>query len=397
MLVTIVLGSLAAISVALMLWQWVVAARFPLHKGLASPGLFPAITLLKPLKGCDAETENCLRSWLTQRYGGQVQFLFGVRDANDPVCGLVRGLLAAHPGHDTALVICPKLFGPNAKISTLMQLYGEAKHEMIVISDADVWVGEQLLSNLAASLEPPGVGLVSCFYSFASPANTPMRIEALAVNADFWSQVLQAASLGKIDFALGAVMATRKKNLTAIGGFDALVDYLADDYQIGNRIARTGAGIVISPTFVECRSSPIGWREVWQHQLRWARTIRACRPVAYFFSILSNVTLWAALFAAFGPSSEAVSWVADVGSLMVVWIVSWGQAFLVVTLLTRIAMALHLQWRLTRKTDHYAWWYLPPLKDLFAVAVWTAAFIGNTVDWRGRRYQITRGGALRRS
>src|ERR1035437_635368 len=115
-----------------------------------------------------------------------------------------------------------------------------------------------------------------------------MQWEAIAINADFWSQVLQSRSLKPLDFALGAVMATRRRQLEEIGGFAPLVDCLADDYQLGNRIARRGHPIALSPVVVECWSAPMGWAAVWKHQLRWARTIRVCQPAPYFFSLLSN-------------------------------------------------------------------------------------------------------------
>src|SRR5262249_13829347 len=128
-----------------------------------------------------------------------------------------------------------------------------------------------------------------------------------AINADFWSQVLQAQSLKPIDFALGAVMATRKERLAEIGGFAPPPDCLPDDYQLGNRIARKGHRIALSTVPVECWSEPMNWTAVWKHQLRWARTIRVCQPLPYFFSILSNPTLWPLLWAAVKPSPISLS------------------------------------------------------------------------------------------
>src|SRR5437667_10290840 len=136
-----------------------------------------------------------------------------------------------------------------------------AKHDVFVISDADVLVPPDFLTNLVAPLQTAGetLGLINCFYRLANPTTLAMQWEAVAINADFWSQVLQAQSLKPIDFALGAVMVTGRKQLQEIGGFAALVDCLADDYQLGNRLARRGYGIVISPVVVECWSAPMGW------------------------------------------------------------------------------------------------------------------------------------------
>ncbi len=167
---------------------------------------------------------------------------------------------------------------------------------MILVSDADVRVPPDFLANVVAPLRDPKIGLVNCFYRLANPTTTAMQWEAVAINADFWSQVLQAASLKPLDFALGAVMLTRRKLLEETGGFSALAGCLADDYQLGHRIAQNGHRIVLCPVVVECWNEPMNWSEVWKHQLRWARTIRVCQPLPYFFSILSNATFWPLLW-----------------------------------------------------------------------------------------------------
>src|SRR5206468_2110374 len=133
---------------------------------------------------------------------------------------------------------------------------GSNRDRVIIISDADVHVPPDLLANVVAPLCDEGVGLVSCFYRLAYPATLAMQFEAIAINADFWSQVLQAQSLKPLDFALGAVMATTRRRLESIGGFEVLVDFLADDYQLGNLIARKGGRVLLSPVVVECRESP---------------------------------------------------------------------------------------------------------------------------------------------
>jgi hypothetical protein len=271
-----------------------------------------------------------------------------------------------------------------------------------------------------------------------------MRWEAIAINADFWSQVLQSRSLKPMDFALGAVMAIRRNPLAEIGGFEALADCLADDYQLGHRLVRRGYRIALCPIVVECWSAPLDWRAVWKHQLRWARTIRVCQPVPYFFSILSNATLWPLLLLAVKPPPLAC-------------------AFALACCLVRILTALNLQQRLNhplplnlrspetgrrfplspsegeragerglllpegsgaqsasngrgvlspggraspvqpphqapqtpaRAPLRYSW--LIPLKDLLQAAIWLLAFLGNRVEWRGQQMRLRRDGTLER-
>ena len=400
MVLNIILAALASLSLALALWQFVVAMRFPLHQRVADKSFTPPVTLLKPLKGADAETLHCLESWLTQDYAGVVQILFGVESATDPVCELVRRLLAAHPEREAQLVICSESLGSNAKVSTLIQLQRLTRHDLIVVSDADVRVAPDLLSNMVSPLRDPAVGLVNCFYQLANPATLAMQWEAIAINADFWSQVLQSRSIKPLDFALGAVMATTRQQLEAIGGFNALVDFLADDYQLGNRIAKRGGRVVLSPVVVECWESPKNWSEVWRHQLRWARTIRACQPLPYFFSILGNATLWPLLWviAAIATAGE-ISGTTTVSGATVSVVVSLhplSQALMValVIWLARVLTAMRQESRLTRSHSHWAFFWLVPIKDVLNVALWALAVLGKTVEWRGQRYRVQRGGRL---
>ena len=372
-------AALALLSLALVFWQWLAAVRFPLHRRVADLSFAPAISLLKPLKGCDATTAESLQSWFQQNYSGPVEILFGVADASDPVCKIVRELNEKNPGRDAQLTVCAESLGANGKVSTLIQLERLAQHPLILVSDADVRVPPDFLANIAAPLCDSKVGLVNSFYRLANSATIAMRCEAVAINADFWSQVLQAASLKPLDFALGAVMLTRRKLLEEIGGFTALVNCLADDYQLGHRIAQNGHRIALCPVVVECWHPPMNWRGVWKHQLRWARTIRVCQPVPYFFSILSNATLWPLL------------WL--IASLVL------SKTFClpllaIACLLIRMGLAQNLQRRFMQSRDNLAPAWLVPVKDLLQAAVWLGAFLGNTVEWRGQKMRLWRDGTL---
>ena len=428
MALSAILGSLAVLSVVLLLWQWIAGLRFPLHRRNPEQTFSPAVTLLKPLKGCDASTEECLRSWFTQNYPGSVQILFGVAADDDPVGEIVRKLIGEYPAANARLMVCGPLAGANAKVSKLLQLEQSAKHEILVISDADVRVPGDLLENVVAAFqghpvdgspsalgvrdsseydllspalsseggegekpeEASGklfsstavplprrrVGLVNCFYSLANPTTLAMQWEAIAINADFWTQVLQAQSLKPLDFALGAVMVTTRQSLQKAGGFAALVNCLADDYQLGNRIARGGESIVLSTVPVECFSAAMGWRAVWKHQMRWARTIRVSQPAPYFFSILSNAMLWPLLWLAMRPGLAPAI---------------FGGAALVM----RVVMAVTAQTRLSQRRTHLRYWWLTPVKDLLQVAIWAGAFLGNTIEWRGQRMKLRRDGQIK--
>jgi ceramide glucosyltransferase len=373
------LAVLATLSCLLQLWQWLATRSFPLHEKAPLSGFAPAISILKPLKGCDESTAASLRSWCRQIYAGPTEILFGVADTGDPACELVRRVIAENPGCQARLIVCEHLTGANAKVAKLAQLQMLAAHELILISDADVRVPPDFLDNFAAPLRDEKTALVNCFYLLANPATKAMQCEAVAINADFWSQVLQSQTLHPLDFALGAAILVRRRALDEIGGFAWLANFLADDYQLGRRIARNGHQIALSPVVVECWDSRKNWRQVWKHQLRWARTIRVCQPAPWFFSCLSNASLWPGLWLA----AAAVS-----GSFLRVAPVAGG------FLLLRILLARNLQRRFTLERRLVSPFWLTLVKDLLQAAIWLASFLGGTVEWRGRKMKVRRDGIL---
>ncbi len=381
MLLNLIFGALAILSFALVLWQFLAARKFPLHQRMTGTGFSPAISILKPLKGCDATTAESLQSWFSQNYSGSIQILFGAVHPVDPVCTIVRELIQKNPKVDAQLIICSEILGANGKVSTLIQLEKAATHDLILSSDADVRVPPDFLVNLAVPLRDPEIALVNCFYRFANPVTLAMQWEAIAVNADFWSQVLQSQTLKPLDFALGAAILMRRKSLTEAGGFHAFANCLADDYQIGNHIAKKGGKIVLCPVAVECWEPPKNWRDIWKHQLRWARTIRVCQALPYFFSILANATLWPLLWLIVSLITTK-TFCAPLAAVCL--------------LLVRVVLAQNLQHRINQSLQSPAPAWLVPIKDLLHVATWAAAFCGNEIEWRGEKMRLHPDGSLER-
>ena len=398
MILNFILGTLAVLSLLLLLWQWLAALRFPLHERVSDRSFSPAVTVFKPLKGADAHSEKCLRSWFTQEYAGPIQILLGVYSPTDTACPVINKLIAEFSSRDARLVLTSGELGTNGKVSNLAQLVSHAKHDVFVISDADVLVPPDFLANAVAPMNQKEVGLVNCFYRLANPTTLAMQWEAVAINADFWSQVLQSKSLKPLDFALGAVMVTRRQQLEEIGGFESLVNCLADDYQLGHRIAARGHGIFISPVVVECWDPPQMLGSVLKHQLRWARTIRVCQPVPYFFSILSNVTLWSLLW--FIASWSQVVFNLKGSASMPSPVSSfnfnfpWGAILLAAFCLVRVLITFDLQRRITRSSSHLRFVWLAPIKDLLQTFIWACAFAGNKIEWRGQKFHLRKDGTL---
>ena len=366
------LFSLAVLSLLFTFWQWLAARSFPIHKR-GSPRETPAFSILKPLKGTDGPGVEALRSWFELRSASEYEILLGLGSRGDPLWGAAEKLIEEHPGIKARLVLCEPVRGPNAKVSKLTHLLGEAQFEHIIISDDDVVAPVDLLEQIGNILGE-GVALGCTFYTFRWEKTLGNKWEAVATNSDFWSQVLQGVSLQRMDFALGAVMATTRGWLERIGKFEPLLEYLADDYQLGQRIAKAGGRIALCAAPVECDSREISMREAWAHQLRWARTIRTCRPVAYFFSILSNGTLWPLLYVAVARSEFAL-----------------GLA--VFALVCRSLTAWDNYRRITRRGSLLPI-YFAPVKDVLQVFVWGAAFLGNRITWRGEKLRVTPGGKL---
>lgn len=335
----------------------------------------PAVSVLRPLKGLDPGLYENLLSLCRQRYP-RFQLVFGVADAKDPAAGLVRRLQREQPGIDIELVVDPRTYGSNYKISNLHNMLQRAKHEIIVLADSDIRVGPDYLGRLVAELDDRRNGLVTCLYRAVNAGGLPTLVETLFINTDFANLILLARKVEKATYAFGATIAMRREVLDEIGGFLPLANYLADDYQLGNRVAERGYKLVLSDEVVDTVIALGTWRRLFDHQLRWARTYRICRPGGYFGSILTHITFWAllnAVYHGFSPASTAVS-LAVVG--------------------LRYFCSAHLMWRCLGMERKWLELLLVVPKDLFVSAVWFLAFAGNTVLWSGRRFRVTRNGEM---
>jgi len=335
----------------------------------------PAVTILKPLKGSDPELFANLSSFCAQDYP-VLQIVFGVADRNDPAVQVVHQLQARFASVRIDLVIDPRRYGSNAKVSNLHHMYRVAEHEIILVADSDIRVAPGYLRRVLRQFEDPHVGLVTCLYRAVSRGNLPASVEALCVNTDFVPAVLVAGAVEKPSYAFGATIAMRRSALEEIGGFLPLANHLADDYQLGNRIATRGHRLALSNEVVETVIASSSWRRMFEHQLRWARTQRLCRPAGYFGSVVTQGTLWATLNLFcfhFSPAACVLS----------------GAAYAV-----RIATASAICNRYLRAPLSFATALLVPLKDLFSSFVWLLAFLGNTVQWGGQRYRVMSDGQM---
>jgi len=342
---------------------------------LRDDAALPTVTILKPLKGLDIDLYENLSTFCRQDYP-TFQIIFGVADADDPAVQVVRKLQTQNPSVQIDLVVDGRIYGTNYKISNLHNMYRVAKHQVIVIADSDIRVRSDYLRRLVPHLDEPGVGLVTTLYRAVSTGGLPTIVESLFINTDFSPMVLVARVVEKPTYAFGATMALRRSTLDAIGGFLPLANYLADDYYLGNQIAARGYRLALSDMVVETVLAVGGWRRLFDHQLRWARTYRNCRPGGYFSSILTHGTLWATLNLLYNQFSPLACVVAAI---------VYGTRMTVASRVANRYLHAPLRW-------HEVW--LVPLKDLFVSAVWALCFASDTVHWSGHEFRVLKGGEM---
>ena len=328
----------------------------------------PAVSILKPVRGADPGFYAAIRSQALQEYP-EFEILFGIRDPADSAAPEIQRLIQEFPSVPIRLILCVT-DAPNRKVGVLMDLAREAQHPLLIVSDSDITVPPGYLADVTAPLADPTIGLVTCLYR-AEADDLPSRFEALAIATDFAPSTLVAPFVGISEFGLGSTLAFRRADLERIGGFAAIADYLADDYQLGRKLHSLGLRNLISRVVVSTRLSAETWRAAWKHQLRWARTIRLSRG-AYVGLPVTYATLWAVVSAACGQLPLALA-----------------------LLGIRFAMALTCGWFVLRSADVFKYFYLIPFRDLWGVAIWAAGLFGDTVEWRGRRLELDADGKIK--
>jgi ceramide glucosyltransferase len=333
----------------------------------------PPISILKPLKGTDPEIYECLRSHCLQDYP-EYEIIFGASDPNDPAIATVKKLQSEFPANKIQLIVCPKVLGANIKVSNLAQMLPLARHDHLIVDDSDIRVERNYLRRVIAPLADPTVGMVTCLYRGVAAPTLGSRLEALGISTDFCAGVLAARQLeGGMRFGLGSTLAFRRGDVQPIGGFESFADYLADDYELGRRIADLGLKVELSDVVVETVLPPYSMRKFLQHQLRWSRAIRDARARGYIGLIFTFGIMWSVVTVI---SANGARW-------------SW-ELFASVTFL-RLLVALVIGRVVLADRQLLRDLWLIPLRDLTAVAVWIASFAGHTVSWRGDNFHLRNG------
>jgi ceramide glucosyltransferase len=362
----------AGLGIGYTLSAGVMVRRF-FSRGEALATDYPPVTLIKPLHGHELALLENLASFCEQDYPAPVQYIFGVHDHADPALEAIARLRERHPEADITVVVDARLYGPNRKMSNILNMMPFATFDTLVFADSDVGVEPTYLRRVVSELQAPGVGLVTCVYrGLPDPGFWP-RLSAKGTNYHFLPGVVIGLALGLARPCFGQTIAMQRSTLERIGGFNAFTHHLAEDHAIGEAVRRLGLKVAV-PAFTithACvETTPLA---LVSHELRWARTIRTIDPVGHFGSALTH------------PFALAV-----LGRLLCGGSV-WTWAFVLGALVARLSLKVQVD-RTLRQPLQDLW--LMPLWDVLFFAIFLVSFVSRRVTWRGAHFQVRDDGLM---
>ena len=344
------------------------------RSGVVGVGSAVGVSILKPVKGVDARMYAGLVSHCLQEYSGEFELVFGVSSQEDAAVREVARLRVEFPGVSIRLVECKERLGASGKMSNLVQMLPEARFEHVIVNDSDIRVAPKYLQRVMAGFADESVGLVTVPYWGRAEGGLWSRLEALGISTDFMPGVLVARKLeGGIRFGLGSTLATTKTALAKIGGFEAMVDQLADDYELGARLSAAGYKVALVREVVETTVPAYTLRGLCEHQLRWARSTRDSRRWGYVGVGVTFVLPWS--MAAMVASGFAL----------------WSFSLFSMALLVRVSVALTVGVGILRDGQVLRDIVWLPVRDCFGLFFWAWSYAGDTIVWRGERFRLKRG------
>lgn len=366
-------SAVAGVGCAYLMTATILLRRLERDRASVRPAATPAVTILKPLHGNEPGLLENLGSFCAQDYPGDIQIVCGVQHTSDGAVAVVERLRELNPDRHLDLVVDAKVHGLNRKVSNLVNMAPRIRHEVVVLADSDIRVDACYLCRVIAALEQPGVGAVSCLYYGVALTGVWARLAALLINAQFLPSVVVALAFGLAHPCFGSTLALRRGALTAIGGFEPFVDCLADDYAMGAALRAQGCNVAIPRFAVAHVCTQTSLRELWRHQLRWARTIRSIDPIGYAGTLVSHPVPWALIAVLLGAGSTAL--------LPAV-------AVAIAAIACRMVVLRQVE-RAYRLPPQPHW--LVPACDLLSFAVFAISFLNWEVSWRGHRFRMVAG------
>nr|WP_240655928.1 bacteriohopanetetrol glucosamine biosynthesis glycosyltransferase HpnI [Paraburkholderia phosphatilytica] len=371
-LFAVLFGVCAVLGIVYTLFAGALIGRFFARRS-ATPSHYPGVTIVKPLHGDEWNLAEHLASFVEQDYPGPIQYLFGVHDSADPALAAVEALRARYPQARIRVVADARLYGPNRKIANLVNMLEHAEHDVLCFADSDVCVDRRYLLHIVGALQEPGVGLVTSVYSGLPAPGVWPRFAAASINYHFLPGVITGLALGRARPCFGQTVAMTRDMLSRIGGLTQFAHHLAEDFEIGEAVRRTGATVAIPPSIVQHACVEDTLASLLKHELRWCRTIRAADRSGHLGAVLMHplpLAILAVLLSAGAPYA-------------------WTLAG--VSLLARAWLIL----RADRATGarRSGLWCLPTC-DLIQFGIYVASFFSSRVIWRGRYFRVDAAGLL---
>uniref|UniRef100_UPI0039F09A28 bacteriohopanetetrol glucosamine biosynthesis glycosyltransferase HpnI n=2 Tax=unclassified Paraburkholderia TaxID=2615204 RepID=UPI0039F09A28 len=368
----VLIGLCAALGIIYTCTASALVGRF-FAREVAAPRDFPAITIAKPLHGDEWHLEEHLASFFEQDYPGQVQYLFGVHDARDEALEAIERLRVRYPGAHITVVADSRLYGPNRKIANLVNMLEKAEHDVLCFADSDVLVDRNYLRQVVGALQQPGVGLVTAVYrGLCAPGFWP-RVAAALTNYHFLPGVVTGLAIGRARPCFGQSIAMTRDTLERIGGLAQFAHHLAEDHAIGEAVRRAGAEVSVPPILVRHACVENTFAQLFAHELRWSRTVRAADRSGHLGAVLMHPFALAMLAVALSGGAAPAWMLAAVALCARAWLI----------------------WRTDRATgDKSSGLLCLPLWEMVQFAIYVASFCSSGVVWRGTRFRVDRNGML---
>ncbi|MGJ0506286.1 MAG: bacteriohopanetetrol glucosamine biosynthesis glycosyltransferase HpnI [Methylocystis sp.] len=325
---------------------------------------------LSPLHGDEPNLGKRLRGFFEQRYEGKVHMVCGVRDHDDRAVGHVREMQDERE-YSVDLNVSGHDHGPNRKISNFANMLRLAKHDVLVISDSDIEVSQNYLSQLVAHLNEENIGAVTCLYHGLPYGNIWSRHEALAINSHFLPNVIVAMTFDFANPCCGSTIALKRRTLEAIGGFERFARHLADDHEIGKAVRLAGYHVAIPGFTVGHQCFSDSFKSLLSHETRVARTVRCIDPLGYLGSVITHPF----------PLALAGVYSFDLDAIPLAVFALGLRGLLCVD----VERALSL--------PHQACLLLP-FGDAISFLSYCAGFGAPKISWRGLKFKVTREGEM---
>jgi ceramide glucosyltransferase len=338
----------------------------------------PPVSLLKPVHGFEARLKENIESFFQLDYP-DYEILFAADTPDNEALALVREICALHPNIRTQVIVTGPPPWLNPPAYSFYKMAAAAAHDILVTSDSDVEVQPNYLREVVPPLLDPEVGMLTCVYRGKNVGGFWSAVHAIGMSVEMTAGVVTANLLEGMKFGLGPTIAVRRDALEKIGGYTVVGEYFANDFVIGNLIEKAGYRVVLSGHIIDHVISPLTFKCVWEHQLRWARSTRWSRPWGH----LGTGFVFAIPYGILGFVTAA--WLGHV------WV---GVALLAIAIANRVVESLVVGWGVTRDPRAKDAISLYPIRDLLGFFVWCASYVGQRTVWRNIRYELASEGRI---